>query len=102
MDKSFVIFELWVFIVGNTRNRYDILRLNIESFLPPLDDPLHQGLVMSRDNQVHEMLMPKVYYLDMILKYSSLEDEEDQVAPIYDYIRLILNKKGLARIEQLT
>lgn len=80
---------------------HDILRLNVTPFLARLDDPLHPALLVTELGQVDELMMPKVYHLDMVLKYSKiLAKRNEQV--VYDYIRLVMNKKGLVRVERIS
>ncbi len=79
----------------------DIIRLNIESFLSRLDSPLHLGLVSDRDNGGLEIMMPKVYYVDLILKYRPRPKSKKDRTVSHEYFRLVLDKRGLSRIEQL-
>lgn len=80
---------------------HDIIRLNIESYLLRLDDPLHRGLALSKEKRAIEVLMPKVYHMDFILKYSPLKNTQNSEGVVYDYYRLVVTKRGLSRIEQL-
>ena len=79
----------------------DIIRLNIESFLSRLDAPLHLGLVADHDHGGLEVMMPKVYYVDLILKYRLDQINKKERAVSHEYFRLVLDKRGLSRIEQI-
>lgn len=80
---------------------HDILRLNIEAFLSKLDDPLHGTEMLDTEGRLVEMKMPKVYHLDLILKHSQLNKKGVNVSPTFENIRLVVNKNGLSRIEQV-
>ncbi len=80
---------------------HDILRVSVSSYLARLDESLHRAVVLNERQRAEEILMPKVYHLDIVLKYSSLSDDKAMAEPIYDYIRLFINKEGLLRIKQL-
>lgn len=80
---------------------HDILRLNIEAFLGKLDDPLHGTEMLDTEGRLVEMKMPKVYHLDLILKYSQIERAIPDPCATFESIRLVINKKGLSRIERI-
>ena len=80
---------------------HDILRLNIEAFLSKLDDPLHGTEMLDTEGRLVEMKMPKVYHLDLILKYSQIGRTQVDQRATFESIRLIINKKGLFRIERI-
>jgi len=81
---------------------HDILRLNVHAFLSKLDDPEQSTEILDPSGKVIEMKMPKVYHMDVVLKYSRLGKSSDASAAIHDHIRLVINKKGLYRIERLS
>jgi len=83
------------------RSVNDIIRLNIESFLSRLDAPLHLGFVADSDHGGLEVMMPKVYYVDLILKYRLDQINKKERAISHEYFRLVLDKRGLSRIEQI-
>lgn len=83
------------------RTVHDILRLNIEAFLSKLDDPLHGTEMLDTEGRLVEMKMPKVYHLDLILKYSQQNTKEKSVSPTFETIRLVVNKNGLSRLEHV-
>jgi hypothetical protein len=80
---------------------HDILRLNIEAFLSKLDDPLHGTEMLDTEGRLIEMKMPKVYHLGLVLKYSQSRGAENTETVTYESIRLIINKRGLFRIERI-
>lgn len=77
---------------------HDIIRINIHSFLQKLDDPTQKSVIASADFQAISADLPKVYPLDLVLRYSATAPGVSEVG--YDVIRLFLNKDGLARVEQ--
>jgi hypothetical protein len=80
---------------------HDILRLNVEAFLAKLDDPLHGTEMLDTEGRLVEMKMPKVYHLDLILKYSQIGRAESPERSTFESIRLVINKNGLFRIERI-
>ena len=80
----------------------DIIRLNIEGFLQKLDNPYHEDLIVTKSGTVHKMLMPKVYQIDIVLKRTSyLRRSNESSAPIYEAFKIILDKTGLIRVEEV-
>lgn len=81
---------------------HDILRFNIDSFLPRLGEPMRAINIIDENLRVHAVGFPKVYHIDLALRYSrvsrTVADREDSV----DYFRLVLDKTGLIRVERLT
>jgi hypothetical protein len=69
--------------------------------LARLDDPLHLSLTLDSENRAVECLMPKVYHIDLVLKYWPLVEKGAEQQPLLDYYRIVVDKKGMSRIEQL-
>ncbi len=80
---------------------HDILRVSVSSYLARLDESLHRTVVLNERMRAEEILMPKVYHLDIVFKYSPLGPDKKLGEPTYDYVRLFINKEGLLRIKQL-
>ena len=81
---------------------HDILRLNIDACLPRLGEPSRFLDLVTQDGSVESVRFPKVYYLDMVLGYSKLDEKNKAEQQSLDYFRLVLDKKGLLRIERLS
>lgn len=80
---------------------HDILRFNLQSFLTRLDDVLHEEFAFNKRGEAVAVMMPKVYYLDMVLRYSWLIGKDEARAESLEFIRLVLNKEGLTRVERV-
>lgn len=80
---------------------HDILRLNIDACLPHLGEPSQFLNVVGKDGDVHAVLFPKVYYLDMALSYSKRTRKGLIEEQALDYFRLVVDKNGLLRTERL-
>ncbi len=78
---------------------HDIIRINVHSFLQRLDDPLQKAVVVRKDLSAVTSHLPKVYPLDLVLRFSARSGVKEYVG--YDVIRLFLTKDGLARVEQV-
>jgi hypothetical protein len=78
----------------------DIVRLNVSRFLTKLDDPLQDTLCFRRNGEVENFSVPKVYHLDMLLRYSSQNFGERMQEITVNYNRVAFNKNGLIRIEE--
>ena len=84
---------------------HDILRLNVQAFLSKLDDPHQESDILDADGRVIDMKLPKVYHLDIVLKYSKISAaliSSKETNAVYDHIRLVVNKEGLHRVERLS
>jgi hypothetical protein len=79
---------------------HDILRFNVQEFLPRLDDPLHKEWAFEVNGKLNAMMMPKVYYLDVALRYSRYPKTENNEVS-YEFLRLVLTKDGLSRVDRL-
>lgn len=79
----------------------DIIRFSIRRFLSKLEDPLQSYLSVNRRGQVESLVIPKVYYLDMVLKYSKINYIGTPEEVFIKCKRLVLNKNGLVRIEKV-
>jgi hypothetical protein len=78
----------------------DNIRLNMKQFLPKLDEPYYHTPYVGAQGQVSMLQMPKNYQLDLVWVVSevgvpSSGDMQPQSK------RLILNKEGLLRVEDV-
>lgn len=80
---------------------HDILRINIASYLTRLDDPQAGTDVISSDGKMSTLKLPKVYHLDIVLKHALATGFHREQQVVYDHFRMILNKRGILRIERL-
>ena len=80
---------------------HDILRLNIDVCLPRLGEPSRKMSVVDESGALHDIQFPKVYYLDMAIRYSRLEANRQLPGESLDYFRLAIDKQGLIRVERL-
>ena len=80
---------------------HDLLRLNIDACLPKLGEPKRTIDLVTVDGEVEAVRFPKVYYLDMILSYSKLDQDGQKSQQALDYFRLVIDKNGLLRIERM-
>ena len=81
---------------------HDILRLNIGFYLSKLGEPKRTVEVVTDNGEVETVRFPKVYYLDLVLDYSKLDQNGQKLQTVLDYFRLVLDKNGLQRIERLS
>jgi hypothetical protein len=73
----------------------DVLRLNFSTFLSHLDDPLKSLAIFDEDEGPVRVETPKVYHVNLVVKVGA---EETSLS----HYRLILDKKGIARLETVT
>jgi hypothetical protein len=81
---------------------HDILRFNIDACLPRLGEPTRVISIAERDGSIAAVPFPKVYYLDMALRYSRLGAKGDPDEMAVEYFRMVLDKNGLQRVERLS
>ncbi|MDD5697143.1 MAG: hypothetical protein PHH77_00870 [Victivallaceae bacterium] len=74
----------------------DILRLNVRHFLYKMDNPLKPLFVPDGDNDFKQVDGSCLYHINLILKYGGLKAE-----PFYHKFRIVLDRNGIRRIEQL-
>lgn len=73
----------------------DIIRLQVNSFLHKMDNPLIPVDTLSDDGGVRAVPCPKEYYLNIVLKY-----EYDQTSD-YKHFRITLDRDGIKGIEEM-
>jgi len=78
---------------------HDILRINIAGYLTRLDDPQAGTDVISTDGRLSSLKLPKVYQMHIVLRHSLQHRRDKEV--VYDHFKMVLNKKGIIRIERL-
>jgi hypothetical protein len=78
---------------------HDILRINISGYLTRLDDPQAGTDIISVDGRLSSLKLPKVYHMHIVLRHSLRHTRNPQI--VYDHFRLVLNKRGILRIERL-
>lgn len=81
---------------------HDVFRFNIRNLLSRLDDPTKSFLSISKMGEVERLDLPRVYHLDMVIRYSrqNLKGQMEHIA--YDLRRLVINKDGLLRVEKIS
>ena len=81
------------------RALYTFFRLNVSSFLAPLDLPFEELAVSTSRLHATVRQIPKVYYLDLVLHITTLVEEETKSE--FEYYRIVLDKRGIKRIQKL-
>lgn len=82
----------------------DIVRFNISDFLAKLDDPNKNLRYFDREKGICMIEAPKVYHLNVLFRYSlnHRQNKEWQSRKVeFERIRIILNKRGIVRIEHV-
>ena len=83
------------------RDLNDIMRLNIDDFLKQADDPTVAYLHLnSESGQLESSQCRRVYHVNLILKYS-FYDAQKHVRFRFQRIRLILNRNGIVKLEEV-
>ncbi|MBC7472770.1 MAG: hypothetical protein H7263_00645 [Candidatus Sericytochromatia bacterium] len=79
-------------------NIKDIIRFNINEFLAKLDNPTGKINFYDIEKNIFSSLKaPKVYHLNIIFKYKIGDYNE----PSYQRIRVVLDKNGIVRLEEV-
>lgn len=82
----------------------DLLRFNISAFLSRMDQPSKKLRYFDATKGFSQMKAPKVYHLNLVLQYTLQDFRQEQWMDRqyeFEHLRLVLNKKGIVRIEQL-
>lgn len=78
-----------------------IFRFNIQNFLSKASDPVQSHLTLNPQNKQLEVLeLPKVYHINMIIK-TSYEDLHGDAQIEFRKFRLVVDKNGIKRVEDL-
>ncbi|MBC7533360.1 MAG: hypothetical protein H7318_17450 [Oligoflexus sp.] len=81
------------------RALYTFFRLNVTSFLAPLDLPFEELAVSTSRLQATVRQVPKVYYLDLVLHIKTMVEDDSRSE--YEYYRIVIDKRGIKRIQKL-
>lgn len=82
------------------RALYTFYRLNVSNFLDSLDLPFEEVAVSTTRLQATTRQIPKVYYVDLVMQITMAVEKEIKIE--YEYYRMVLDKRGIKRIEKLT
>lgn len=74
----------------------DIIRLQVNSFLYKMDNPLIPLSSLDEDGSLKVTLCPKLYYLNIVLRYE-YDDTVD-----YKHFRISLDRDGIKDIEEIS
>lgn len=84
---------------------HDVMRFDVSEFLNKLSNPDRTLSYYEPDRGVVTVEAPKVYHLNVVFRYAVLSgDQEERPAPRqvdFERIRIVLNKQGIVRIEEV-
>ena len=86
-------------LVGGVLSSYsvhDIIRVNLARFIPLFESSSKTILGMGRQGDVEAVEMPRIYYLDVVVKYRESRNEEQGVLK---YLRYTLNSEGIKNVK---
>lgn len=83
------------------RKMHDVTRINVQSFVNRLDEVTQHMRILEVNGSLSDISMPKNYHVDLALVFN-VEIAKKKLRYRTEYLRLILNKEGLVRIENLT
>ena len=79
----------------------DIMRFNIKDFITHADDSsVEYPYADPATGEIRTAVCSRVYHMNMIIKYS-YSDAQGIARLHYDRIRIVLNKEGLVRLEEI-
>ncbi len=81
------------------RALYTFFRLNVSNMLAPLDLPYEELAVSTTRLQATTRQVPKVYYVDLVMQITMKVEAEEKSE--YEYFRMVLDKRGIKRIDKL-
>ena len=83
------------------RDLNDIMRFNIRELVQQADDSaVDYPYVDPATGELHTATCSRVYHLNMVLKYTYF-DRDAKVNIHYERIRIVLNKDGIVRLEEV-
>ncbi len=82
----------------------DIVRFNLSQFLAKLDEP-HKSLnYFDSEKGIMSIEAPKVYHINVVFRYALCQRQQkhQKIRDIeLERIRIVLNKKGMLRVEEV-
>ncbi|MBP9706584.1 MAG: hypothetical protein KBD78_03010 [Oligoflexales bacterium] len=78
---------------------HDVTRINLQIFLARLDDSIQHHSIINDDAIVEKVDLPKTYFIDLMTKYQLARSGKVQELK-NQYLRIILNREGLLRLEE--
>jgi hypothetical protein len=108
-EEVFLYDKKVVLLTGNIRKTHerlgdiaDIIRVNIKNFIQYADDPTRDEEVWNSETKIIDTIScAKVYHLNLIFKVRS-RDKGHHDNVYYKKVRVILDQKGIKRIENPT
>lgn len=87
-------------IHGQIRNAVSIMRIDVRRILARMDDPFRiVNLVDTGNKNVRKAKIPRVYHVPLVMRYIDISEEGQTVR--YHGLRLILDRRGIRRIEEM-
>lgn len=108
--ESIIRYEKDIHLLGKTIDGLhgrlheinDIIRFNINSFLPRTDDPVRTIRWFDAEhNRVDNVECPKVYHLNIIFVLRAHSAKQAKRPPQIERVRVVLDKNGIRRLETL-
>lgn len=84
------------------RRIHDVLRFDVSQFLAKMADPRQKLSYYNSEKGILTTDAPRVYHLNLVFRYSVSHTQEGKTvchASDYERLRLVLNKKGIVRVE---
>jgi len=80
----------------------NIFRFNVHRFLEKASNPYHSYFRLNTDNlKLEKEKIPKVYHLNIIMRNQFFDENREQQVEIKKF-RLVIDKLGIKRVEQLS
>lgn len=87
---------------ARVRRIHDVLRFDVSRFLAKLDNPSKQLSYFDPEQGIRSVEAPKVYHVNLVFRYTVTEWRDHKrlsTSVEVERVRLIVNKKGIVRIE---
>lgn len=84
------------------RRIHDVLRFDVSQFLAKMADPRQKLSYFNAEKGILTTEAPRVYHLNLVFRYRVSHTQEGKLvsqASDYERLRLVLNKKGIVRVE---
>ncbi|MBU2574118.1 MAG: hypothetical protein KKH28_08600, partial [Elusimicrobia bacterium] len=100
--KEIILYPKKILKVHDRRkDLHDIMRFNIKDFISQADDSqVSYPYIEPETGAVKTAACARVYHMNLVIKYS-YADAAGQLKIHYDRIRIVLNKEGLVRLEEV-
>lgn len=86
-------------LLRNTESLKDILRFDVNAFLPKLANAYHNEFFVDRDLNLRSVRLHKAYHLNLVMRFVVSSKASGPLSENYLRVRVVMDKNGIKRLE---